>query len=322
MQPKQTLILLGIIIISSCSRSSFYNHQSLSSLPSEAHNNTVEVFFDEAEQPNKDYIELYDLRLVKRGSFNDRQMVRFLKEEAQNKGLDAVMQINKWNETEERTTLLDVLVSAGDVDGYETTTTVTHSFIEAKGIKYIENIDLSRSVKTGLVIDDITNKEVGKVHYLPNGLISETEATNDAAEIMLDIYYKLSEDRLLHEKKDWLTLHHADGRIDVRRKLRMNDWLLERVRVRYDANNKHIRAIRLTEDPNRNAIHTKISYFYNSTGQLTERKATGARPLKEQFQYKDGLLSGKTIEHNGNRYRVEFDFYAQEDLQSLIKKVE
>lgn len=322
MQLKQMSLLAGIILISSCTRSHFYDHQSLSDLPADSHDKKVDVIYDEADQPTRDYIELYDLRLVKRGSFNDRQMVKFLKEEAQKKGLDAVMNVNKWNETEEKVTLIDAIVTVSDPDGYEPTTIITHSFIEAKGIKYIENIDLTKSVKTGHVIDDITNKEVGKIHYLPNGLISETEAVNDASEIMLDIYYKLSEDRLLHSQKDWQTLHHPDGRIDVRRKLRMNDWLLERVRVKYDASNKRIRAIRLTEDPNQNAIHTKLSYFYNSHGQLTERKATGARPFKEQYHYTNGLLSGKTIEHNGRRYRMDFNYYQQEDLKELIRKVE
>ena len=320
MQPKFTLFTLCIVLISSCARSNFYEHQLLSDLPANSNNQPVEVLYNEEDQPSKDYIEMYDLRLVKKGRFDDGQMIDFLKQEAQKKGLDAVMQINSWDETEERSTLFDYLISANDPD-YTPTTTIYYQIIEAKGIKYLENIDLTQSIKSGKVFNNKTEQEVGMIHFLPNGLIKETEAMTEASDIMLEVYYKLSEDHLLKEQQDWQTLHHADGRIDVRKMYGKNDWPQERVRVKYDPNHKRIKAIRLIEDTQKNVNQTRVLYRYDSQGKITERKATGARPLKEKFHYENQRLSGKTIEFQDYSYSIEYEYYQQEDLKDLVRKV-
>jgi len=322
MQLKSMLLLLVTAAIFSCSRANYFEHQPLSNLPSQAHDQPVEVFFEDNAEPQRDYIEFYDLRLVKRGTFTDRQMLKLLQAEAQKKGLDAVTNVNKWTESEERTTLIDVLAAVGDDTGYEPTTTVSHSVIEAKGIKYIENIDLSNSVKTGTVYDESTGEKAGEIQYLPNGLINETISENDEAKLMLDIYFMLSEDHLLHEQADWQTKHHHDGQIDIRRKYRMNDWLLKRVRVKYGPHHKLIRTLKLVENPDENPLITKISYSYDQSGKLKARKASGTRMLTEKLIYAHGKLQSRIIQFGGRQYRVELSYYQQADLKELVKKVE
>ena len=323
MQSKTIFLALMVALISSCSRNNYFEHQLRSDLPTKAHSGPIDVYFENGETPDRDYIEFYDLRVVRKGNFNDRQMVTFLKQEAQRKGMDAITEQHKWDEEEITSTLFDVIATAADPDGFDYTTTINYSVIEGKGVKYVENIDLSKSVKTGKVYHVASGEYVGLVSYLPNGRMRETTAENDVAGFLMDTYFKLSEGRLLHEEKDWQTLHRADGRIDVRRKYRMNDWLLERVRVNYDQLHiNRIRTIRLTENPGHGDLVTRLKYDYNDIGQLVERKAVGATNFKEIFVYKDGKLAERRLHLNGEEYRIDFEHYQQSDLKNLIKKVE
>lgn len=323
MQSKTIILALVVALVSSCSRNNYFEHQLRSNLPTAAHGRPIDVYFENGETPDRDYIEFYDLRVIRKGNFNDRQMVKFLQQEAQKKGMDAITELHKWDEEEITATLFDVIATAADPDGFDYTTTINYSVIEGKGVKYIENIDLRKSVKTGKVYHEATGDYVGKVSYLPNGRMQETTAENEVASFLFDTYFKLSEGRLLHEQKDWQTLHYADGRIDVRRKYRMNDWLLERVRVNYDPLNvNRIRTIRLTENPGHGDMVTRLKYEYNDIGQLIERKAVGASNFKEKFFYKDGHLAERRLYLNGEEYRIDFEYYQQSDLKDLIKKVE
>lgn len=314
-------VIAGLIL--SCSRSNYYEHQPLSALPVNGSTQSIDVFFEGENGPTKDFIEFYDLRLVKKGNFNDEQMVGFLKQEAQKKGLDGVTQLSKWDESEETATFFDILATVTDPDDFDYTTVINYSIIEGKGIRYIENIDLTQSVKSGKVYDTESNKYVGEIKYLPNGLMAETVAENDFSQMLMDTYFKFSEDQLLYEREGWQTLHKPDGRIDVRRKHRMSDWLLARVRVKYNAGNaQQIRSIRLTENPDKIQIISKIEYQYDSQNRLVLRKISGAYNLTETITYEKDKVKGAEIDYMGKTFRIEYDYYQQSDLPDLITKVE
>lgn len=323
MYSKSLLLALFAGLALSCSRSHYYEHQRLSSLPANGSTQQVDVFFDGESSPAKDYIEYYHLRLVKRGNFDDQQMVGFLRQEALKKGLDGITQLKKWDESEETATFFDVLATVTDPDGFDYSSTVNYSIIEGKGIRYIENIDLTNSLKAGKVYDSETDEYVGEIKYLPNGLMSETIAENDLAQMLMDTYFKFSEDHLLHEQQGWQTLHRPDGRIDVRRKYRMNDWLMARVRVRYDVNKpQQIRQIRLTENPRKIQIISKLDYEYDELGRPLTRKVSGAYQLKESITYENGKIKSAEISYMGKTFRVAYEYYQQSDLPNLITKVE
>ncbi|GEM_PF-5953440 len=319
------LLLLSLLVsfTLSCSRTNYYEHQRLSALPVNGSTQQIDVFFDGENSPTKDYIEYYDLRLVKKGNFNDEQMVQFLRQEARKKGLDGITHLKKWDESEETATFFDVLATVTDPDGFDYSSTVNYSIIEGKGIRYIENIDLTQSLKAGKVYDTETNDYVGEIKYLPNGLMSETIAENDLAEMLMDTYFKFSKDYLLHEQQGWQTLHRPDGRIDVRRKYRMNDWLLARVRVRYNTNKPElIRQIRLTENPRKIQIISKLDYKYDEYGRPISRRVSGAYQLTETIAYDKDKIKSAEINYMGKTFHVIYEYYQQSDLPNLIKKVE
>ncbi|MCE7991102.1 MAG: hypothetical protein HEP71_03945 [Roseivirga sp.] len=323
MYSKSIIIVLFASFLLSCTRSNFYEHQLLSSLPVNGNTQQIDVFYEGESSPPKDYIEYYNLRLVKKGHFNDEQMVSFLKQEALKKGLDGLMDPKKWDETEESATFFDVLATITDPDDIDYTSTVNYSIIEAKGIRYIENIDLTHSLKAGKVYDMTTNAYMGEIRYLPNGLISETIAENDLSQMLMDTYFKFSEDHLLYEQEGWQTLHRLDGRIDVRRKYRMNDWILARVRVKYNGNKpEQIRSIRVTENPKKTPIISRIVYQYDAQNRPISRKVSGAYQLTETITYENNKIKSAQISHFGKTYRVDYSFYKQSDLQNLISKVE
>lgn len=322
MYSKSLLFALLAGFFLSCTRSNFYEHQRLSSLPANGNTWQVDVFYEGEDSPPKDYIEYYDLRLVKKGHFNGEQMVSFLRKEAQQKGLDGLTDLKKWDESEESATFFDVLTTITDPDDIDYTSTVNYSIIEAKGIRYIENIDLTQSLKAGKVYDMTTNAFVGEIKYLPNGLISETIAENDLSQMLMDTYFKFSEDHLLYEEEGWQTLHKPDGRIDVRRKYRMNDWILARVRVKYKDNSGQVRSIRVTENPKKTAVISKVEYQYDSQSRLLSRKISGAHRLTETLFYENDKIKSAQISYFGKTYRVDYSFYEQSDLQNLITRVE
>lgn len=322
MQHKGILTFAAILCLASCSRSNFYEHQSLSFLPADEHNKPIELYFD-GKGPTKDYIEYYNLRIVRKGSFNDQQMVRFLKEEARKKGLDAIADIKKWDELEEKKTLLDVIASATDEYGEEYTTTVNYSIIEGKGIKFLENIDLTKSIKQGNIYNTTTDQLIGQIDYLPNGLISETTSEAPEYESLLDTYFRFSESHLLYEEENWQTLHHPDGRVDVRRLIQMNDWLQEKVRVRYFGSpNDRIRQIKHVQFVGKNAITSHINYAYNDSGQLVKRAISGPiTNFTEHFNYNSDQLQSITIEYGEATYRIDLAYYQQENLEGLVRSI-
>lgn len=322
MYSKSLLFTVIAVFALSCTRNNYYEHQLLTTLPTNSSTQNIDVFYEGESSPVKDYIEYYDLRLVKKGNFNDEQMVNFLKAEAKKKGLDGISHLHKWDESEESASFFDVLATITDPDD-DYTTIVNYSIIEGKGIKYIDNIDLSQSLKTGRIYEVESNRYVGEIKYLPNGLIAETVSENDESQEFLDTYFKFSEDHLLYEQKGWQTLHRPDGRIDVRRKYRMNDWVLERVRVNYDAqHNQRIKSIRLTESPAKSATVSKVKYSYDAQNRPVVRKISGAHNFTETTSYEDNKIKETRINYMAKTYKVVYDFYQQSDLKDLITKVE
>lgn len=323
MYSKSLLLSLSLILALSCSRSNYYEHQPLSALPVNGSTQQVEVFFEGEGAPSKDYIEYYDLRLVKKGHFNDEQMINYLKQEARKKGLDGITHLNKWDESQETATFFDVLATVTDPDDIDYTSIINYSIIEAKGIRYIENIDLTQSIKSGKVYDTETQTLVGEIKYLPNGLMSETVSENDFSQILMDTYFKFSEDQLLYAQEGWQTLHKPDGRIDVRRKYRMNDWLLARVRVKYNAHKpQQIRSIRLTENPRKIQIVSRLDYQYDQQNRPVVRKVSGAYHLTETITYENNKVKSALVDFMYKTFRIEYEYYQQSDLPDLITKVE
>ena len=319
---KKALLLSAVIALTaSCSRNNFFEHQSLTVLPAQQHKGYVEVFYEGASEIPKDYVEYYDLRIVKRGNFSTQRMVEFLQEEARKKGLDAVADISHWDETEEKFTLMNALSVIVEPTAFDHSTVVNYSIITGKGVKYVENIDLSRSIKQAKIYDAGTL--LGEINYQPNGLIEETVAFSDASEALLNQYYKLSEDYLLHAQDNWETLHYSDGRIDVRRQYRLNDWVMTRVRVQYNQNHPNrIKRIRLTEEPKGDTKVYKIDYHYAATGLLMEREISGATNMKQKFKYTQDKLTAMSLEVGNKVYDVSLEYYRQEDLKGMIRKVE
>ncbi len=323
MHSKSLLLTLSAILVLSCSRSNYFEHQPLSALPVNGSTQQVDIFFEGEGAPSKDYIEYYDLRLVKKGRFNDEQMVNYLKQEARKKGLDGITQLNKWDESEETTTFFDVLATVTDPDDIDYTSTVNYSIIEGKGIRYIENIDLTQSIKSGKVYDTETKTVVGEIKYLPNGLISETISENDFSQMLMDTYFKFSEDQLLFVQEGWQTLHKPDGRIDKRRKYRMNDWLLARVRVKYNVHRpQQIRSIRLTENPGKIQIISRLEYQYDQQNRPVIREVSGAHHLTETITYGNNKMKSSLIDFMDKTFRIEYQYYQQSDLPDLITTVE
>ncbi|GAB5525110.1 MAG: hypothetical protein Roseis2KO_29820 [Roseivirga sp.] len=323
MYSKSLLLALSALLALSCSRSNYFEHQPLSALPVNGSTQQVDVFFEGEGSPSKDYIEYYDLRLVKKGHFDDEQMVSFLKQEARKKGLDAITHLNKWDESQETATFFDVLATVTDPDDIDYISVVNYSIIEGKGIRYIENIDLTQSVKSGKVYDTETNTLVGEIKYLPNGLMSETISEDDFSQILMDTYFKFSEDQLLYTQDGWQTLHKPNGRIDVRRKYRMNDWLLARVRVKYNTRKpQQIKSIRLTEDPRKTQIVSKLEYEYDTQDRPVVRKVSGAYHLTEIITYEQGKKKSALIDFMDKTFRIKYEYYQQSDLPGLITKVE
>lgn len=310
--------LLSLAVLAN-STSAYSQHKALTVLPPIPHNKQVEVFFENETSISKDFVDYYDLRLVKRGHLNSKEMVSFLKQEAQAKGVDAIIELKTWNESTERSTFLDLLMSE---EGEEIpTTTIFYTVIEGRGVKYLENIDLAEFVKAGKVYAD--GNWIGEVQFLPNGEISETSATSDASEKLLETFYQFSESRLLREKKDWRTYRNEYGEVKKRKKYRMGDWLLERVNVRYDQKYPdRIKVIKVMQHLDEEAKVSKIRYLYDEESGLVGRSISGAVEMQQRYVFKGSQLVKIKLTYAGQEYDIELEYYSPEDLEDLFVKVE
>ena len=200
--------------------------------------------------PDEPYIEGERIGVRRRGINHSADLSNELIREATRLGFDAIIGIDKHQTFEERYTFGDFLsdMSSDDDCANGEPSIVNFSVMTGTPIKLVSAIDYLDEVldysETFLVTDSI-NKKTLETLYSYNDLgmkhahiVEEYQKINEEI-IRFDIR------RLIDQKSGWEVAKNGYHKVVVKRRMRFDDWVLEKVNFKYDANGK-LKRLKLT----------------------------------------------------------------------------
>ena len=200
--------LFGLILFGSCTKPTFYQLR-INDIPARAPNFNTEIRLIEDGVPIKPYFEIIDIDLVKNGSLSIREIRKLLELEAIKEGVDAIIEVDSWTESNEEVSFITILIDVLDDDTETTTTTAKYTYIRGKGIMYLENLDFIKDqpeFEYFYTIDLKTDFPIPlfKIEYKLTGQVFTVYPESDQA---LEIYKKYfqyySDYHLLKQRERW-----------------------------------------------------------------------------------------------------------------------
>ena len=86
-------IIIGLILLSSCSAPNYYQQQ-INDIPTQNSSFNAQIRFKEDGLPNKPYFEIIDVDICEKGRLNKTQIQKRLQIEAFKEGVDAIIDPN------------------------------------------------------------------------------------------------------------------------------------------------------------------------------------------------------------------------------------
>ncbi|MGD1848116.1 MAG: hypothetical protein ACFB10_22195 [Salibacteraceae bacterium] len=319
---KIGLAALLVFATTACSYQYHSNNQALTYLPAGSPTSIVEVFY-EGDVITRDYVEYFDLKVVKRGIFSEQDMIYYLEEDARNKGLDAILYPKMWNESYETMTVLDLAATIADDEDYTYTTQINLSIITGVGVKYVENIQLENSLKSGKIYQDST--VIGEVTFFPDGTVQRIQASSSKIRAVLKDFVTYRGPRL--EEGEGMdgrckVMMDKHGRISTRYYIGTKNREANKVKIYYKGKTDQVHSIRLVEEPVNYYRVSYVKYIYDQSGRVIERQVTGSKEIRQRMVYADKRLSAVKLVYPKDFYRIELAYFQQEDLAEMIQKVE
>ncbi len=309
--------LLAIALLSGCATQQ-YPVQHKKKFPTYPHENSVRIF-QEDTGPKEYYVDVLEINQISpRGDL--KEAYTRLEMSGQSHGVDAVIIENTedidWTESDFG--LMDLIASvAFDMDIDVEYEHFEATKIQAKGIKYVKNIDYLNQLVKSKEIQLINHEEAEtecKIEYSIHGVPVEIEGN-------MYMYRKLEEfsiERLVFEENaNWNYLWRNDSTL-----------------VRRAASQKVISTFQaglpveiLYKNFDKYESKTQLSAIYSYHGQLQKIFTRQRKNLImiQEFEYDDlGRITRQLIElpQQKKNYQVKYEYFRNDELKTLVPVID
>lgn len=287
---------LIVLCIASCKLPKPY-HQRINYIPINSPNFGVEMLTSD-QLPTKPYFEVIDFDLVEKGKLSRREVMKKLEMEAIKEGVDAVMDVESWNASEEKVNLLTVLIDVMDEDGETTVINAPFTHIRGVGIKYLENINYIHDQPEFEYVYQIDPEAdfpspLFKIEY---NLTGQEHMIYPESETAMEVYEKYfqfySDFHLVYQRERW---HYksVDNKVNKRILYDENGYVTKTCMLKYDDKGRLVEV----EVHNRLSGNDKVTYHYDEDGRKISRKVVTAdqTTIFEQYNFDGERITGRRI---------------------------
>lgn len=300
---SQLCLLTCLLLFCYCSRPNFY-HQKINDIPTVSPNFNAEVRFIGEELPIQPYFEIVEFDFVEKGSFNKKKVRKFIEMEAIKEGVDAVIDVDFWDEWNEESNFLTVLMDVIDEDMESTTISAVYTHIRGRGIMYLDNLEFIKNqpeYEYVYKVDPMTGfpSPFFKIEYKLTG---KEHMVYPEAEGSLDVFRKYmqfySDFHLMKQRDRWS--YKMDGlRIKKRLLVDKNGNTVKVCVPRYDEKNQIIQ-IKIVHHNSKIDESEFVNYSYDQWGRVSKRlvEIHDGSKVYEDYIYEYGRLAKKRIRIN------------------------
>lgn len=297
---SEHIFVLAFIVLISCSKPNLYQHK-INDIPTKAPNFNADIRFASDNSPITPYFEIVDFDIVEKGSMSKMQVKKRLEQEAIKEGVDAIIDIDYWIETNNEVTFMTVLLDVLDED-YETTTSIVrYTHIVGRGIMYLENLDFidhqpefEYFYKLDLKSD--LPSPLFKIEYKLTGQVFKVYPEEESDLAIYKKYFQYYSDfHLLRQRESWS--YKMDGPLLKKRTLlSQKGEVIKRCFPKYDEDSRlvQLKIVHFYSNIQKNEY---IKYIYDKKGRLLQRmvEVHDGTVVFEQYHYNKNKLAGRKI---------------------------
>ena len=297
---SEYILFLAFIALASCTKPNFYQHK-INDIPTKAPNYSTDIRFASNKSPINPYFEIIDFDIVVKGPMSKMQVKKRLELEAIKEGVDAIINIDYWTETNNEVTFMSVLLDVLDED-YETTTTIVrYTHIVGRGIMYLENLDFidhQPEFEYFYKLDLVSDLPVPlfKIEYKLNGQVFKVypEKEDDLA-IYKKYFQYYSDFHLLKQRERW-TFKMNGPLLKNRNLLSRKGVVTKRCFPKYDEDRRLVQ-LKIIHFHSNIENSEFIKYTYDKKGRLLKRNVEihDGTVVFEEYNYNEDKLTGKKI---------------------------
>jgi hypothetical protein len=278
-----------------------YYQQRINDIPTVEPNFGAKIRFAGDSLPLKPFFEVIDFELVEKGRLSRDEVKSKLEIEAIKEGVDAVIEVDTWNESGEVANFFTVLLDIIEDDGEITTIPTNYTIIKGRGIVYLESLDnihKKKEYEYFYELDPISGfpEPFFKIEFKLTG--QEYMVYPESAQA-LDIYKKYfqfySDFHLLIQRERWVYLTEN---LKIKKRILKNEngYTLKICIPEYDGSNRVTRLKIVHRNSNIDKTE-RVNYSYNDSGMITARliEVHDGSTIFEEYQYFQGQLEGRTI---------------------------
>ena len=294
------IYLLSLIVLVSCTKANIYQ-QKINDIPTKAWNYNMDIRFAGNILPINPYFEIIDFDIVEKGSMSKMQIKKKLEFEAMKEGVDAIIDIDYWTETNNEVNFFTVMMDVLDED-YETTTMpVNYTHITGRGIMYLDNMDFvdhqaEYEYFYKLDIESDLPASLFKIEYKLTGQVFKVYPdTEDALDIYKKYFQFYSDFHLLKQRERWS--YKMNGPLLKKRTLlSYKGRAIKCCFPKYDKDNRlvQLKIVHFYSNIDNNEY---IKYAYDEKGRLIKRivEIYDGTVVFEEYNYNEYKLAGKKI---------------------------
>ncbi len=291
--------LLPLALLLSCAKPNLYQAK-INDIPTKSPNSNAEVRFIGEGNPINPYFEIIDFELVKKGMLSKHDVQRAVEISAIKEGVDAIIEVDYWNESIKKMSVLGVLVAILE-DSEPTKATVTYTHIRGLGILYLDNANYVHEqpeYEYFYKLDRETKFPTPffKIEYKLTGQVFEFSGESDEAD---DIYHKYFKDysdfHLLKQREGWS--YNMSGPL-LKNRIQKNRYgaIVKKCIPVFDENERLIR-VKIVHFNSKIDVNEFINYGYDDEGEIIKRvvKVYDGTKIYENYLYENNRLAGKKI---------------------------
>jgi hypothetical protein len=284
----------------SCTVPKFY-FQRVNNIPTKSPNFDVAVYMQGEKVPERPYFEIIDIYMAEKGKLDKNTILKKIEFEAIKEGVDAVIEVEYWNQHEEIVNALTIFVDLFDEDGETTYMNQQFTHIKGVGIKYLENIDYIDELPEFEYVY-LLDPETGfpnpyfKIEYTLTG---QEHMVYPEVKGAVDIYKKYfqfySDYHLLHQRDGW-TYVKKNGLVTRRMMVNDDGLTVKKCIPKYDLKGK-LTSVTIVHVRDGIGETEKVIYHFDESGNkigrtvITHQKAR----IFEQYVFDEERLTNRKI---------------------------
>jgi len=323
-------VLVAVIWMSSCSYKQYavQRHDYQTYLPIQrSGDGKVSLYFDGDPFPNKPFVEGGELGVAQRRHQPSSLLAPALQKKARELGYDAVIDIQKIHEWREGYSFWDYVFL---VDGEAVPSGVEYEILVGRGIKFVENIDYldyQKKTQVALLEKSGVHDTLFTKTFYPDGEFKSINYHSDSAKRFHDqVIVAHDVHRLMEEEEGWDYTLDQYGRLYSRRHKRFDDWILEKVRFKYEGSTSRLKEMRVTL-PSKTAHPDPVYSIFvtqDDLGRIVQKTVEQYEETRwiEDLTYDDnGRLSTSEIKRThwtDKKLVVHYDYYKNSELSQLL----